>query len=137
MQIGILKCTIDPLVAVVPKVAAKLIKDGYTIVIEKGAGESAFYMDAQYEEVGVKLAKREDVIKESDILLTASGVDNAVLNQAKDNTILIGKFSSFQDSLIDQFQKSNLQVFSLDRVPRSSIAQSMDVLSSLAIRGKE
>ena len=132
MQIGILKCTIDPLVAVVPKVAAKLIKDGYNVVLEEGAGEAAFFMDDNFKSTGVQIAKRIDVIRNSDILLTASGIDDDVLSQSKEGAILIGKFNSFDGSLTDKFKDSSLRVFSLDRVPRSSIAQSMDVLSSLA-----
>ena len=133
MVIGILKCTVDPLVAIVPKVATKLLKDGYQLLLEEGAGAEAFYPDLVYGDLGVQISRRSEVIAKSDILLTASGVDDALISSAKKGAILIGKFNSFQDTeLMEKFRASSLKVFSLDRVPRSSIAQSMDVLSSLA-----
>ena len=54
MQIGILKCTEEPLVALVPKVAAKLKKAGYEIVLEKGAGKLAYFEDEEYQAVEVE-----------------------------------------------------------------------------------
>ena len=133
MQIGILKCSHEPLVAVVPTVAAKLIKDGYTVAIEKGAGLSSFFSDSDYQSKGVKVLDRNSLLSSSDVLLTVSGIDKDVLTESKTGAVLIGKFNILQEPQnVETFQHSQLKVFSLDKVPRSSIAQSMDVLSSLA-----
>ncbi|MFZ9045739.1 MAG: NAD(P) transhydrogenase subunit alpha [Cyclobacteriaceae bacterium] len=133
MQIGILKCTEEPLVAIVPKVAAKLKKIGHEIAVEKDAGKAAFFDDAAFEAEGVEVADRASVIAKSEILVTVSGADQDILKDARPGTILIGKFNILNaPEMIETFRDSALRVFSLDKVPRSSIAQSMDVLSSLA-----
>ena len=132
MQIGILKCTIDPMVAIIPSVALKLIKDGHRVVVEKGAGDLALYDDRQFEEAGVKISSRDEVLKSSELILTVSGLEKEDLEKARQRAILIGKFNPLVNKeWADVLSKSKLRVFSLDLVPRSSIAQSMDVLSSL------
>ena len=93
MQIGILKCTIDPMVAIIPSVAKKLIKEGHQLTVEKGAGELALYDDQQFEESGAKVTSREEVLKTSELILTVSGLEKEDLEKAKDRAILIGKFN--------------------------------------------
>ncbi len=133
MQIGILKCTTDPLVAVVPDVAKKLIKMDYDVAMESGAGKSSLFGDEPYEEAGVKVTDRDDVLKTSDILVTVSKLDPTDIAKAKSNAVLIGQLNArFQPEWADQLEKSDLMVFSLDKLPRSSVAQSMDVLSALS-----
>jgi proton-translocating NAD(P)+ transhydrogenase subunit alpha len=133
MQIGILKCTIDPMVAIIPSVATKLIKEGHKVRVEKGAGEQALYEDHQFESAGVIIASRDEILRSSDLILTVSGVFKEDLEKAKKNTILIGKFNpKIETEWAHLLAKSGLKVFSLDLVPRSSIAQSMDVISSLS-----
>ncbi len=133
IQIGILKCTIDPMVAIIPSVAIKLIKEGHQVVIEKGAGEQALYEDDKFKEAGAKIAARDEVLQTSDLILTVSGIYKEDLQKAKKNAVLIGKFNTRGDrEWNDILAQSELRVYSLDLVPRSSIAQSMDVISSLA-----
>ncbi len=133
MQIGILKCTIDPMVAIIPSVAIKLTKEGHKVVVEKGAGEQALYDDQKFIDAGATIASRNEVLSSSDLILTVSGVMKEDLEKAKKGAILIGKFNTRVDKEWNEILgKSGLQVYSLDLVPRSSIAQSMDVISSLA-----
>lgn len=133
MQIGILKCNEEPIVAIVPKVAGKLKNKGFDVLIEKGAGEASYYSDSSYQAVGVQVLKRSEIISNCEILVTVSGVGDDVFKDAKPGTVLIGKFNILQEpEKVKLFRNSVLKVFSLDKVPRSSIAQSMDVLSSLA-----
>jgi NAD(P) transhydrogenase subunit alpha len=132
MQIGILKCTVDPMVAIIPSVAQKLIKEGHQVVVEKGAGEKALYSNQQFEEAGTKVLSRDEILSSSDLVLTVSGIDEKDLKKMRPRTILVGKFNPLVNKdWVDIFSKSGLRVFSLDLAPRSSIAQSMDVLSSL------
>tara|TARA_B100000809_G_C15101008_1_gene516910 strand:+ start:68 stop:1165 length:1098 start_codon:yes stop_codon:yes gene_type:complete len=132
MVIGVLKCTEERLVPLVPKVVAKFVKDGYQVKVESGAGKLSHFEDAAYEECGATVVAREELFK-SDILLTSSGLDIAELPKFNKNALVIGKFNARVDSeLVTALKVSGLKVFSLDLLPRSSIAQSMDVLSSLA-----
>jgi H+-translocating NAD(P) transhydrogenase subunit alpha len=120
------------MVAIIPSVAQKLIKDGHQVVVEKGAGEEALYTDLQYEEAGVKISSRDEVLSTSELLVTVSGIEKGDLQKASDGTILIGKFNPLVNKeFAELLSNSKLKVFSLDMLPRSSIAQSMDVLSSL------
>ena len=133
MQIGILKCASDPLVAVVPDVAKKLMGQGFTLAIESGAGTASRFRDESFAAIGVRVTDREEVLRTSDILVTVSKLELADLEKAKINAILIGQLNvRFQPEWADRLGGSPLRVFSLDKLPRSSVAQSMDVLSALS-----
>ena len=132
MVIGVLKCTEEQLVALVPKVVTKLVKGGYDVNIQQGAGESSNYTDKAYEECGAKIVSREEIYKSS-IILTVSGVEISEISKFNKDALVVGKFNARVDSeLLTALKESGLKVFSLDLLPRSTIAQSMDVLSSLA-----
>ncbi|MCJ7466736.1 MAG: NAD(P) transhydrogenase subunit alpha [Maribacter sp.] len=133
MTIGLLKCTEENLVAMVPQVALKLYNEKFQIVCETEAGEASGYSNDLYHEIGAKIASRKEVILSSDIMLTGSEIGLKDLNLMKPDTLLIGKFNGCMgpDHLM-ALQKHKATAFSLDLLPRSSIAQSMDVLSSLA-----
>jgi NAD(P) transhydrogenase subunit alpha len=133
MTIGILKCTKENLIAMVPQVVAKLIKSEYSLIIETNAGENAGYSNELYQEAGAKIVSRNDILSSSDIILTGVGIDPEDIYQIKENTLLIGKFNAkLASEMLTMLKYSDVKVFSLDLLPRSSIAQSMDVLSSLA-----
>lgn len=133
MVIGVLKCTEENLVALVPQVTSKLIKDEFQIVVESGAGKASGYSDEIYESSGAVIASRKEVLTKADIILTGVGIDKSDIDQIKPDVLLVGKFNARAESdLITNLKESKAQVFSLDLLPRSTIAQSMDVLSSLA-----
>ena len=133
MIIGILKCTKENLIAMVPQVVSKLIKSDHSVFIENNAGENSGYSNELYQESGAKIISRNDILTSSDILLTCVGIEEDDIHLIKENTILIGKFKAKVDSeMLANLKYSKIRVFSLDLLPRSSIAQSMDVLSSLA-----
>lgn len=132
MVIGVLRCTDECLVPLVPKVVAKLIKDGYEVNIEAGAGEQSLYSDTAYSEFGATIVSRETVYN-SDIILTVSGIAFNEISKFKKHAFVVGKFNArVESALLSALRESKQHVFSLDLLPRSTIAQSMDVLSSLA-----
>ncbi|WP_109831892.1 NAD(P) transhydrogenase subunit alpha [Reichenbachiella versicolor] len=132
MVIGVLKCTEENLVALVPKVVAKYIKSDYEVWVEKGAGLASNYTDQQYEEAGAKIVSREKIYTAS-IIATVSGIEINEIKQFNPEAFVVGKFNARVDSpLLTALKNSGLKAFSLDLLPRSTIAQSMDVLSSLA-----
>ena len=132
MVIGVLKCTEENLVALVPKVVTKYVKDDYEVWIEKGAGLASNYTDQQYEEAGAKIVSREQIYSAS-IIATVSGIQISEIKRLNPEAFVVGKFNARVESpLLAALKDSGLKTFSLDLLPRSSIAQSMDVLSSLA-----
>ena len=133
MIIGILKCTKENLIAMVPQVASKLIKSNHSVFIENNAGQNSGYSNELYTESGAKIVSRNEILTSSDIILTGVGIESKDIHIIKKNTILIGQFKARIDSeMLENLKNSGIKVFSLDLLPRSSIAQSMDVLSSLS-----
>ena len=133
MKIGALKSNDEPFVSIVPSVAGKLLKDGYEVCVESGAGDASFYPDQQFVEAGARILGRKEILAQVDILFAVSSVQASDLVNARENAILIGKFNGVENlEGIEQFRESRLRVVSLDLLPRSTLAQSMDVLSSLA-----
>ncbi len=131
MQIGVLKCKNEPLVAIIPKGVATLIQMGHQVQVEKGAGVESLYFDKGYSEQGAKISDRNTIIKTSDVLITVSGLKISELRKAKEGAFLIGKFHmDAEKKLIEIADARDIYVFNLELIPRSSIAQSMDILSS-------
>lgn len=133
MVIGVITCTKENLVALVPQVVSKFIKQENQVKVEKGAGQASGYTDEQYKAAGASILSRNEVLSASDIILTGTGIDIEDLSQVRPKSLLIGKFNARAESqMLDALKESSFKTFSLDLLPRSSIAQSMDVLSSLA-----
>ncbi|WP_258103829.1 NAD(P) transhydrogenase subunit alpha [Marinoscillum sp. MHG1-6] len=133
MNIGILTSQSTPLVPIVPSIAIKYIKDGYDVAIESGAGMGSYFSDDDFRSVGVKVEKRATVLSQSDIILVDENISDDEIQSMSEEAILIGKFNVLSHpELAERLKPFNFRIFSLDLVPRSSIAQSMDVLSSLA-----
>ena len=133
MIIGTVKSKDENLVSIVPKVVEKYIKDGHEVLIEAGAGKPANFPDAVYEAAGAKLVSRKDIFTQADLILTFTELDPEEVAIIPKGKTLIGKFNSGIDTYLSEALKaSSLRVFDLDLLPRSTIAQSMDVLSALA-----
>lgn len=133
MTLGILKEENgEHRVAVTPDALPGLLKAGFKkIVVEHGAGAQAFYSDAAYENQGATLADVNTVLKESDVLVKIQPMAN--FGQLAAGKILISQLNPLgQAAMVEALQKSGATVFSLDLVPRTTRAQAMDVLSSMA-----
>ncbi|MBQ9335247.1 MAG: NAD(P) transhydrogenase subunit alpha [Alphaproteobacteria bacterium] len=114
----------DNRIAVVPEVAKKLIALGYECVVEERAGANAGFADYEYENVGAKIISRDNDLKLFDVVFSV----NFPTLTFKDGTIII------TSKIIDLSlcKKQKLTVFSLNKIPRTTRAQYMDVLSSQA-----
>ncbi|MDH5607904.1 MAG: NAD(P) transhydrogenase subunit alpha [Cyclobacteriaceae bacterium] len=133
MKIGVLKAYEGSLVALVPSIAAKMAKEGYEFIMEKGAGTNAFFTDGDYEAEGVRVADRETVFREGQLILADTKIPESEFPMISSGTIVVGRFNPLvEKAYCEKLEKAPFTVFSLDTVPRSSIAQSMDILSSLA-----
>ena len=99
--------------------------------VEFGFGDDLDIPDTDFEKVGAKILTRETILNESDYILSINDLSDTVVDE-KHNT-RIGIFNMFYyPERIEKFLNKNTTVFSLDLLPRTTLAQSMDVLSSMA-----
>jgi NAD(P) transhydrogenase subunit alpha len=121
-------------VATTPDVAAQLIKLGYEVSVESGAGESADYSDAAYEAAGCSLSRDADSLwQSSDIVLKVRGPDDAETERLRSGQILISFLWPAQNpELLQTLTERGVTALAMDSVPRISRAQKMDALSSMA-----
>ncbi|MFN4989300.1 MAG: Re/Si-specific NAD(P)(+) transhydrogenase subunit alpha [Ignavibacteria bacterium] len=130
MNIGVIKePSHETRVSLLPEAVASLRSKGHTIFVETTAGESAFASDEEYRNAGATVSNRETVIQSCEILLSIHP-DSVIDVHSK---TLIGIYSPlFNPKSTEIFASNGNTVFSLDMLPRTTRAQSMDVLSSQA-----
>ncbi len=116
-------------VSLLPEAVAQLTKKGISVLVEQGAGDSSFASDGDYERSGASIVNREQVTN-SDIILS---IHNQDIFSQLNSRIVIGVYQPlFHADHVKQWSAGNMTVFSLDMLPRTTRAQSMDVLSSQA-----
>ena len=138
MTLGILKESDgENRVSVTPDSISALTKLGFdTILIERGAGATAFFDDASYEAQGAQIADTEAVLKNANVLTRIHPLPTATISNMHAGQIVIGQFNPLGNrEAVENLLKANLTGFSLDMAPRSTRAQALDVLSSMATVG--
>ena len=130
MNIGIMKePSGETRVSLLPEAVASLIGKGHTVFVETGAGALAFASDDEFTKAGAMVTNAEAVIQSSEILLS---IHPEPVSKA-DSKILIGVYYPLVNTESNQqFSSHGNTVFSLDMLPRTTRAQSMDILSSQA-----
>jgi len=126
-------------VALVPAVIPALAKAGLEVVVEPGAGEGAGYPDSSFIEKGGKvLADRSSVFAAADIIVQVLCYGSNDLTGVADlpllrrNQLLIGFLRPFGSAeVVQQIAAAGVTAFSVELVPRTTRAQSMDALSSM------
>lgn len=133
MIIGVLKePTFETRVSLLAESVATLTKKNIQVWVETGAGDSAISNVADYEKAGAKVTSAADIIAQADVILTIQPPDAPVLATRK-SAIFIGVYQPlYNPQLVEDFARNQHTVFSLDMLPRTTRAQSMDVLSSQA-----
>ena len=141
MKIGIVKerDKNETRVAIVPNHVPMLVKQGYTVFVEKGAGVKAGHDDDVYKEKGANIVRDLDaIIAAVDCVLTvrsgaATPVGIELAEKMKEGQVLIGMLEPYQkDPVFETMKSRNVTSFSMELIPRTTRAQSMDVLSSMA-----
>jgi NAD(P) transhydrogenase len=135
VKIGVLKEQAgEQRVAMVPAVAAKLIKDGYAVQVEKGAGNISGFKDGQFTNVGCTLGDRAAVIKDNEMIFSVNAPPSNDLAQMGGKTSIswVGRRLPEGKPALEAAEKHNVQLMDLTAVPRITIAQKLDVLSSQA-----
>lgn len=120
-------------VAMVPELVAKLTRVGFTVSVEKGAGNFAGASDEMFMAAGANIATASD-IGSADVILSVQPLSVAQFGNLKRGAITISFLSPINSTdLIAAAAKSGVTTFSLELVPRISRAQSMDALTSQAL----
>ncbi len=135
MVLGILKeDSFDNRVSIIPETAAALLKLGFTeILLETGAGERACYRDSDYSAQGAQLVSEKDVLSKSDIVVKINPLTEAQAGHLKAGQMLLGQYNPLTNKeVLNPLLSGNITAFSLDMLPRTTRAQAMDVLSSMA-----
>ena len=118
-------------VALTPETCKKLVAAGATVRIQPGIGAGAYFPDAAYAAAGAQLA--EDALAEADVVLCVQPAANAALAEIKQGAVLVGSLQPQADpARAEAIQARGLTTFPLERLPRTTRAQAMDVLSSQA-----
>jgi NAD(P) transhydrogenase subunit alpha len=133
MTIAVLKeFSPETRVALTPETVQKLTQISVNVLIEVGAGENAHFRDSDYVKSGAKVVTRNEIIEKADCILTLSPLKPEELMRWKGKT-LIGALDPYKSKTqIDALVTGRITSFSLELLPRTSLAQSMDILSSMA-----
>ncbi|MGC1391951.1 MAG: Re/Si-specific NAD(P)(+) transhydrogenase subunit alpha [Bacteroidales bacterium] len=134
MIIGVLKETgNENRVAILPAEVVALKKMGVDVMVENNAGERAFASDKSFIEAGARLASRKDVIGESELLLSINPPVEDEMSLFKEGQVLCSILNPVKNSnWLEKARIRGLSVLALDLIPRTTRAQSMDILSSMA-----
>ena len=133
MTIGVLKePSPETRVSLLPEHIATLKKWNSNLVIESGAGVHAYATDEQYSQAGATVQPRAAVLQQADIILSINPLSPADIDACKGKVVLGFYQSLFNAAVIKDWATKGLTVFSMDMLPRTTRAQSMDVLSSQA-----
>jgi len=126
-------------VACVPDVASKLIKSGFQVQVEKDAGLNAGFTNEMYEKAGAKVVNLTELYTSADVVVKVQRpLDNPTtgkneLDLLKEGTILITFLYPLNyPELAQKCAAKKINVISMDMIPRTTLAQKMDALSSQA-----
>jgi len=118
-------------VAVTPETAKKLKAQGHVLRVESGAGVAASAPDASYTAVGADIVDRAAALG-ADLVLKVRAPSDAELASMKRGAALVGMLNPFDRAGLERIAGAGLTSFALEAAPRTTRAQSMDVLSSQA-----
>jgi len=126
--------SLEKRVSVTPESVKKFTKLGFSINLEKKYAEHLGIDDEEYKNNGANINfSKEDVFDKSEIILKVNYLSDKEINLIKKKTIFVAQFDpSINKDKIDELNKNDIKIFSLNLLPRITRAQSMDVLSSQA-----
>ncbi|RCS56766.1 Re/Si-specific NAD(P)(+) transhydrogenase subunit alpha [Parvibium lacunae] len=138
MQIGIFKETSpgEARVAATPETVKKLSAGGkHQFLIERGAGAAAYIPDAAYEAAGAEVLEADAIYQRADLLLTVRTPSPSDLGKLRQGQIVVGMLNPFDvdgPNGLKALNARGVTAFALEAAPRTTRAQSLDVLSSQA-----
>jgi NAD(P) transhydrogenase subunit alpha len=134
MRIGVPKerVALETRVAATPKTVEQLLKLGFAVAIESGAGKLASFEDSAFTQMGAEIVTG-DAVWQSDVILKVNAPTDEEIALLNPGTTLISFIWPAQNpELMEKLAARNINVMAMDSVPRISRAQSLDALSSMA-----
>jgi NAD(P) transhydrogenase subunit alpha len=133
MQVGVPRETApgERRVALVPDIVSRLTGSGFAVVVERGAGETAGFPDADYEAAGASLV--EDVLGAAEAVVTVQKPSAEQIAKLRSGDVLIAFLQPLTDTEgIESLRTQGVVAFAMESIPRITRAQPMDALSSQA-----
>jgi H+-translocating NAD(P) transhydrogenase subunit alpha len=134
MVIGVLKESgSEKRVALLPETVMTLTSMNVTVLVETDAGKKAFASDTDYQSAGAKIVPKNEVIAGSEMLIKINPPTEEEFQLINETKILLAQFNPLMNfEMVKKIAAAGLTSFSLDVIPRTSRAQAMDILSSMA-----
>jgi H+-translocating NAD(P) transhydrogenase subunit alpha len=134
MIFGILKESDDEnRVALLPEAVDALIKMGQKVIIETNAGARSFALDEDYKKVGAIIVSRSEIFQKAEFIIKINPPTGADIDLLKSGVIFMAVIQPlFNPQIIKALTEKKVSVLSLDTIPRTTRAQSMDILSSMS-----
>jgi NAD(P) transhydrogenase subunit alpha len=119
-------------VGLVPETVGRLVKEGFEVLVETGAGRG-YNLDENYEEAGATVVQDAGAVYgEADLVVKVASPTEEEVGLMQEGQILVCFLNGPQQSrLVKKLADAGVTVFSNEAIPRTSVAQSMDALSSM------
>jgi NAD(P) transhydrogenase subunit alpha len=118
-------------VAATPETVKKFIAQGHTVVVQSNAGLASSQPDSAYQAVGATIGSAADALS-ADLVLKVRAPEASELAQMNSNAVLLGMLDPFDNANNAAMAAKGITAFALEAAPRTTRAQSLDVLSSQA-----
>ncbi|MBU0945587.1 MAG: Re/Si-specific NAD(P)(+) transhydrogenase subunit alpha [Proteobacteria bacterium] len=136
MKLAVLKETEEGenRVAIIPDSIKRMTKKDFEVLIETGAGLASGFSDQDYTDKGATIvASAQEAIAQADCVVKVRPLSMEEVEMLKDGSFYISIIqSTMRHDLVKRLQEKKITSFGLDIIPRTSLAQSMDVLSSMS-----
>jgi len=134
MIVGILKEEIpEKRVSMLPETVAALSKMNITVLVEPGAGLRAYVSNDAYELAGAQLTSKEQILDQAEMVIKINPLTDSELQLLKEGKIFLAAFNPLLNkAFVNKLKEKKVTSFSMDVIPRTTRAQAMDVLSSMA-----
>ena len=136
MQIGVLKETHpgEDRVAVIPDTVKKLVKLGAEVTVESGLGQGSGFADDEYTDAGATVgSNRDEILAQSEVILRIRKPEADEIGKLKQGCIHISYLDPFNEGeLVDSLAQHGVSAISMEMIPRTTLSQKMDALSSQA-----
>ena len=121
-------------VAATPKTVKELIKSGLDVLVESNAGLLSHIADSEYSEVGATIVENSgELLKKADVVLKVMPPTLSEIVKLKPNSVLISFCQTAREiAIVKALKEQSVTAFSMHLVPRTTLAQKMDALSSQA-----
>lgn len=119
-------------VALAPDAIRRLTRSGVEVIVERGAGESAYVADAEFESAGARLGDRGEALG-AELVATVQGVPEADRARLRPDVVIVGFLRPLDDGDgIQSWAASGATTLAMELVPRTTKAQKMDALSAMS-----